>query len=214
MANIGRFKSCPIPDCTNIHPAPNCNGAVADSEVSGKADGNIEEGLTERVIYCGGCRTSICTVCEAEDHEGLTCAQYRMEKAPPNVLRNKIHEDILTQKCPRCKKAFLDFDGCFALKCSNCPCAFCGWCLADCGNDAHSHVKDCRHKLNKDTYFGTEQEFKTAMRKKMTAELQAYLIGLEPVQRDGVLKVCPSTPSNTPPYTTTTASILFSIHTN
>ena len=29
-------------------------------------------------------------------------------------------EGILTLCCPRCKQAFLDFDGCFALSCSRC----------------------------------------------------------------------------------------------
>jgi hypothetical protein len=100
---------------------------------------------------------------------------------------NRIHDEILTLKCPSCKKAFLDFEGCFALKCSNCPCGFCGWCLADCGSDAHSHVRKCPHKLNKDAYFGTEAEFKKAMRKKMSADLESFLIAIEPNQRSVII---------------------------
>lgn len=29
------------------------------------------------------------------------------------------------------------------MTCSQCHAAFCGWCLKDCGNDAHEHVKNC-----------------------------------------------------------------------
>ena len=183
LANIASYRSCPTPNCTNIHRAPITN-SNSGSSTSAPADAEAS-----RAVYCSSCRTTVCTVCEAEEHEGLTCAQYRMETAPPNVMRNKIHEEVLTLKCPRCKKAFLDFDGCFALKCSNCPCSFCGWCLADCGSDAHSHVKDCRHKLNKDTFFGTQTEFRQAMRTKMTADLKAVLLAMEQGQRQEVLQV-------------------------
>jgi len=38
-----------------------------------------------------------------------------------------------TLKCLFCGKAFIDFGGCFVLKCSCCRAAFCGWSLEDCG---------------------------------------------------------------------------------
>lgn len=60
------------------------------------------------------------------------------------VARKHVEEEILQMKCPRCKKAFFDFEGCFAISCSSCPCKFCGWCLHDCGGgDAHPHVRVC-----------------------------------------------------------------------
>ena len=40
--------------------------------------------------------------------------------------------ELLTDACPRCKQAFLDFNGCCALTCSRCPCGFCAWCLQVC----------------------------------------------------------------------------------
>ena len=51
--------------------------------------------------------------------------------------REKIIEDMLTLKCPRqhCRNAFVDFDACFALTCNVCSCAFCVYCLHDCGRD-------------------------------------------------------------------------------
>jgi len=56
-------------------------------------------------------------------------------------MRLKIVDGVLTLRCPRCKTAFMDFEGCFALQWGNgtCRCGFCAWCLTDCGTDAHTH---------------------------------------------------------------------------
>jgi hypothetical protein len=62
------------------------------------------------------------------------------------LARKHIEEEIMQMKCPRpsCQHAFFDFEGCFAISCSACPCKFCGWCLQDCGDhDAHQHVLRC-----------------------------------------------------------------------
>eukprot|EP00475_Leptophrys_vorax_P027766 TRINITY_DN39647_c0_g2_i1.p1 TRINITY_DN39647_c0_g2~~TRINITY_DN39647_c0_g2_i1.p1 ORF type:complete len:171 (+),score=28.16 TRINITY_DN39647_c0_g2_i1:312-824(+) len=65
-------------------------------------------------------------------------------------LRRDITEKILNLCCPRCGQAFIDFDGCCALRCSRCGCGFCAWCLADCGVDAHVHVGGCVHNAMAD----------------------------------------------------------------
>ena len=64
------------------------------------------------------------------------------------AAKQTIVEEHLTWKCPRpdCRQAFFDFQGCTALECSRCPCHFCGWCLQDCGGDAHDHVRQCPAK--------------------------------------------------------------------
>ena len=124
-----------------------------------------------------------------EEHEELTCCEYQLAKAPPNVLRNRIIEDILTLKCPQCKKAFFDFDGCFALKCSNCKCGFCGWCLQDCGQDAHQHVRTCRSKPpGADVFFGSRREFEKTQAQRQTAELRNFLSTLTGEDRDSVTR--------------------------
>ena len=58
------------------------------------------------------------------------------------AVKEHIVERILTLSCPRCKQAFVDFNGCLALTCSRagCGCGFCAICQEDCGNDAHAHV--------------------------------------------------------------------------
>jgi hypothetical protein len=71
---------------------------------------------------------------------GLTLTQQRVAGH-----RRHIAEHILTLKCPRatCRQAILDFHGCLAMACPSCDCRFCGWCLVDCGHDAHDHVREC-----------------------------------------------------------------------
>ncbi|KAJ1439716.1 hypothetical protein B484DRAFT_443812 [Ochromonadaceae sp. CCMP2298] len=61
------------------------------------------------------------------------------------IQRMDIADNVLTLRCPRvgCHRAFVDFEGCFALSCSGCRAGFCGWCLADCGADAHAHIAGC-----------------------------------------------------------------------
>ena len=67
-------------------------------------------------------------------------------------MRLDIIEDILTLRCPRCKIAFIDYEGCAALICSCCKAGFCAFCLIDCGDNAHSHLPICNQNLNKQTY--------------------------------------------------------------
>jgi serine/threonine protein kinase len=78
---------------------------------------------------------------------GLRDQLSRLNGREARVQRERLHivENILTLHCPRvgCGAAILDFEGCFAVTCSTCRCGFCGWCLADCGADAHAHVKQC-----------------------------------------------------------------------
>jgi hypothetical protein len=117
-------------------------------------------------------------------------------------LRLDVIEKILTPKCPRCMKAFFGFTGCFALRCAPddgdgdarrqleraggrlggfCGAAFCGWCFADCGQDAHDHVKaPCGRNLAADGgYFSTVDLWQQSLRRMQRERLEAYLGGLE-----------------------------------
>jgi len=61
--------------------------------------------------------------------------------------RRHLVDNILTLACPRCHQAFVDFDNCLSLSCSGCRASFCGYCLVDCGKDAHAHVAVCPEGL-------------------------------------------------------------------
>ena len=67
------------------------------------------------------------------------------------IHRLHINKNILCpEACPRCRKAFTFVGGCFAIECSSCKCGFCGWCMKDCGDDAHKHVLSCpENKLHR-----------------------------------------------------------------
>ena len=81
---------------------------------------------------------------EAAAHEaGLALAE-RVRR-----LRDVIVDRDLTLHCPRCSTAFVDFVDCLALHCKDaCGAAFCGLCLADCGDNAHSHFYSVHRGVN------------------------------------------------------------------
>jgi hypothetical protein len=64
-------------------------------------------------------------------------------KAMIEDIRRDIIENVMTMKCPRCKCAFIEYEGCNALTCGNshCQAGFCALCFQDCGNDAHDHIR-------------------------------------------------------------------------
>ncbi len=109
--------------------------------------------------------------------------------------RRHIEEEILLLRCPRpgCRRAFLDFDGCFALSCSSCPCKFCGWCLRDCGDgDAHAHVRACaRVPRGTNPLFPRPDPlgvFGRVHRERRRDEVRAHLDRLPLEEREGVLQ--------------------------
>lgn len=73
-------------------------------------------------------------------YEGAKAAQEMLSTEQVDRAVRRIRDDILVERCPRCAAAFDDYDGCNALKCSQCGCGFCAVCLCDCGSDAHAHV--------------------------------------------------------------------------
>ena len=90
--------------------------------------------------------------------------------------RNHIIENILTLKCPRCRQAIYDFQegDCFAITCA-CNCRFCGWCLTDCGDDAHPHVRACPLNPRPNRLFAPVAEFHRNHNERRRQSVQQYL---------------------------------------
>jgi hypothetical protein len=79
------------------------------------------------------------------EEENARLAQLDEQERKIHTHHTHIVDQLLTLHCPRtmCNAAFLDFEGCFALQCSQCKCGFCALCLKDCGRDAHAHLPLC-----------------------------------------------------------------------
>ncbi len=112
-----------------------------------------------------------------------------------SLARRYIEEEILQMRCPRpaCRKAFYDFDGCFAISCSSCPCKFCGWCLKDCGDDAHPHCRACPKVPNGvDALFPKMPDARGAFdyshKMRCKNKITKYLKTLSPATQEGVRK--------------------------
>lgn len=106
--------------------------------------------------------------------------------------RSHIVEHILTLKCPKCKTAFVDFDGCFALTCSHCPCRFCAWCLqaGSDGRAAHLCAASCGSKHGADGYYGTKELFNTYHEGRKRDEAKAFLLQLDEDVRKATMAAC------------------------
>jgi hypothetical protein len=125
-------------------------------------------------------------------------AEERARSGECEALRLHVAEHLLTPKCPRCARAFLGFNGCFALRCAPddtteaaaagaawaaggfCGAGLCAWCFTDCGQDAHEHVKRCEHNRSGRPYHGTMAQFDAVLRALRLRRLRAYLPTLQP----------------------------------
>ena len=109
------------------------------------------------------------------------------------VQKERLHiiENILTLKCPnkQCKKAFLDYDGCVALKCTVCPQFFCGKCLKKTSNNDtnHAHVAQC---LQSGSYFATENEFNKFQALRRMQIINKYLEKFTEEQKIAIKEAC------------------------
>mmetsp|Transcript_23509 Transcript_23509/g.39905 ORF Transcript_23509/g.39905 Transcript_23509/m.39905 type:complete len:624 (-) Transcript_23509:2555-4426(-) len=102
---------------------------------------------------------------------------FEMNRIALRAQQHRLHicEKILTLRCPRCSTAILDFDGCFALVCNNCSAGFCGWCMRDCGADAHDHVLECSANYHPGDYFGPFSDFMRVHNLERQRKVDAYI---------------------------------------
>ena len=107
--------------------------------------------------------------------------------------RRHVEEEIMNCRCPRCSAVFTDFTGCLALACARCPAHFCGWCLADCGNDresAHGHVQRCpqRPSGTTDDLFAPFTKFEEHHQRRRRRQASEYLREFDAEVRETVLR--------------------------
>ena len=106
-------------------------------------------------------------------------------------------ELLLELRCPRCAAVFVDFDGCTALTCNRagCGCAFCAWCLKDCGANAHPHVRDDCHvkpavEPGGDPFFVPAEAWMRVQRARQAAGILDCVHAVAPHLRRRVVEAC------------------------
>ncbi|CAM9176227.1 unnamed protein product, partial [Phaeothamnion confervicola] len=97
----------------------------------------------------------------------LKRAQEELLQRGAKVQAAHVVENILTLKCPACGQAFVDFDGCFAIRCSRCSTDVCAYCPYNCRRDAHGRVHACPQTTapGRDVY-GSIESFERTQRQR------------------------------------------------
>ena len=174
LNNSTKYTHCVAPSCEQILDLSGYEIPVNASD---------EKRLGGRAVDCHTCGISYCLHCSERDgkpvskHLGYDCTAVGSTGGVDFYVHfNKINS-LLCLRCPRCSQVFIDFTGCFALKCSNgaCGCNFCGFCLKDCGSDSHSHVSQCCDNPTKGDYFNTAEYFNKIHSKKRCVLVSEYL---------------------------------------
>jgi hypothetical protein len=176
---IGCDGSTAVSDASIIRHAPDAWNSVLEARKT-----ILEKQLTETI--------------RKEERERLEAEQARLAALSAQELRvhgerQHILEELLTLKCPRaaCRQAFVDFEGCFALKCGVCGCGFCAWCLEDCRADAHAHVLACPQKpRGNGGYHGSREDFERFQCQRRKGLVRQHLQQLDPDTRHLVVERC------------------------
>jgi hypothetical protein len=157
----GGRLACPFR--TFPHTDGSCDAPCYDDRVvATKVDAAIFEAYLQ--VRARLAEAKIARESNAEMERQVAAAIKRMDAQGPKVLQTQKHicDEILTMRCPRCKMAFLDWDGCNALYCTyaGCGCNFCAFCLKDCGggvkfgqkdierrgyDEVHKHINECKY---------------------------------------------------------------------
>jgi hypothetical protein len=157
----GGRLACPLR--TFPHTEGSCDAACYDDRVVAK---QVDAATFEAYLQVRSklAEAKIAREANAEMERQIATAIKRMEANGPKVFQTQKHicDEILTMRCPRCKMAFADWDGCNALYCTyaGCGCNFCAFCLKDCGggvkfgqnqierrgdDEVHKHVNECKY---------------------------------------------------------------------
>ena len=100
------LKYCPTPDCQQIY----------------------RHSAEIRILQCPSCFSSICSACDDDAHEGLTCKERRDQKdfSVQDRLFNE-WANVHGKRCPECKSVVEKISGCNHITC-RCGAHFCWTC--------------------------------------------------------------------------------------
>ncbi|KAF8806819.1 hypothetical protein BYT27DRAFT_7242544 [Phlegmacium glaucopus] len=122
------LKFCTTPDCQQIY----------------------RHSPSTRILQCPSCFSTICSACDEEAHEGMTCQERRLHKNPAeqDCLFNE-WANVHGKRCPECRSVVEKNGGCNHMTC-HCGAHFCWTCgqtfgsgeIYDHMNTAHGGMYD------------------------------------------------------------------------
>ena len=100
------LKFCTTPDCQQVY----------------RHSPNI------RILQCPSCFSTICSACDEEAHEGMTCQERRLHKDPAEQDRLfNVWANEHGKQCPECRRVIEKNEGCNHMTC-RCGAHFCWQC--------------------------------------------------------------------------------------
>ena len=103
------LKFCTTPDCQQIY--------------------RLRPNATSSTLQCPSCFSTICSACNEEAHEGMTCEERRIHKDPAE--QDRLFNEWVARnggkRCPRCRSVIEKTDGCNHITC-RCGTHFCWKC--------------------------------------------------------------------------------------
>ena len=99
-----------------------------------------------RRFTCCVCLAEICTSCQMQWHDGLTCAMFKSGRQVEGRLEDWMMKDPRNRKiCPKCKTPIEKIAGCNHMTCSECKSHMCWLCLKVFpeGSQVYDHQRHC-----------------------------------------------------------------------
>ncbi|KAK2465895.1 hypothetical protein APHAL10511_001536 [Amanita phalloides] len=102
------FQYCKTPDCTQVY----------------------RRDRGKKVLTCPSCFTSVCTGCNKEGHDGMTCEERDLVSNPEEQERRNEQWALTAgaKRCPSCRMFLQKMEGCNHMECP-CGAHFCWICL-------------------------------------------------------------------------------------
>lgn len=122
-AHPDQYRYCPTADCQYIYRV----------------------GPEDAVVQCRLCLTNICTHCHIEQHEGISCADYKASHDESEIQKSfdRWRAANNVKPCPNCAAPIEKIAGCNHMMCSACRTHMCWVCLSGfpTGDAVYEHMR-------------------------------------------------------------------------
>ena len=104
------FKYCTTPDCSQVY--------------------RCDRSGISLVLHCPSCLSAVCSSCHEEAHEGMSCAERKLQNDPGEQerLNDQLAMESGFKRCPKCAVWIDKIDGCNHMSCK-CGAHICWVCM-------------------------------------------------------------------------------------